>query len=116
VLIGLAFQLTQHKLVAMVLEIQKGMLVALHTGRLKDAGRLRPEQIRFGKARQRPHRHRHLPPSPNHPRRQRHHPRPLAPASRQQPRQRAHLRGHDEIHTLIMVRAITGMPAFEVRS
>ncbi|MBV9445062.1 MAG: acyl-CoA dehydrogenase family protein, partial [Streptosporangiaceae bacterium] len=44
-----AFQLTQQKLVDMVLEIQKGMLVALHTGRLKDAGRLRPEQISFGK-------------------------------------------------------------------
>jgi glutaryl-CoA dehydrogenase len=44
-----AFQLTQHKLVEMVLEIQKGVLVALHTGRLKDAGRLRPEQISFGK-------------------------------------------------------------------
>jgi glutaryl-CoA dehydrogenase len=44
-----AFQLTQAKLVDMVLEIQKGMLVALHTGRLKDAGTLRPEQISFGK-------------------------------------------------------------------
>jgi glutaryl-CoA dehydrogenase len=44
-----AFQLTQEKLVAMVLELQKGLLVALHTGRLKDAGTLRPEQISFGK-------------------------------------------------------------------
>ncbi|HYU85885.1 MAG TPA: acyl-CoA dehydrogenase family protein [Kribbellaceae bacterium] len=44
-----SFQLTQHKLVDMVLEIQKGVLVALRTGRLKDAGRLRPEQISFGK-------------------------------------------------------------------
>ncbi len=43
------FQLTQQKLVDMVLEIQKGLLVALRTGRLKDAGRLRPEQISFGK-------------------------------------------------------------------
>ncbi len=33
----------------MVLEIQKGTLVALQTGRLKDAGRLSPEQISFGK-------------------------------------------------------------------
>jgi glutaryl-CoA dehydrogenase len=33
----------------MVLEINKGLLVALHTGRLKDAGLLRPEQISFGK-------------------------------------------------------------------
>lgn len=44
-----AFQLTQQKLVDMVLEIQKGVLVALHSGRLKDAGNLRPEQISFGK-------------------------------------------------------------------
>ena len=44
-----SFQLTQQKLVDMVLEIQKGVLVALHTGRMKDAGRLCPEQISFGK-------------------------------------------------------------------
>ena len=44
-----SFQLTQQKLVDMVLEIQKGVLVALHTGRLKDAGTLRPEQVSFGK-------------------------------------------------------------------
>jgi glutaryl-CoA dehydrogenase len=44
-----SFQLTQQKLVDMVLEIQKGLLVAVHTGRLKDAGTLRPEQISFGK-------------------------------------------------------------------
>lgn len=44
-----SFQLTQQKLVDMVLEIQKGILVALHIGKLKDAGTLRPEQISFGK-------------------------------------------------------------------
>jgi glutaryl-CoA dehydrogenase len=33
----------------MVLEIQKGILVALQTGRLKDAGTLEPQQISFGK-------------------------------------------------------------------
>ena len=44
-----AFQLTQQKLVDMVLELQKGQLVALHTGRRKDAGTLRPEQLSFGK-------------------------------------------------------------------
>ncbi len=44
-----SFQLTQAKLVEMVLEIQKGVLVAERTGRLKDAGRLAPEQISFGK-------------------------------------------------------------------
>jgi len=44
-----SFQLTQAKLVDMVLEIQKGILVALHLGRMKDAGTLVPEQISFGK-------------------------------------------------------------------
>jgi glutaryl-CoA dehydrogenase len=43
------FQLTQRKLVDMVLELQKGALVALHLGRRKDAGTLRPEQISLGK-------------------------------------------------------------------
>jgi glutaryl-CoA dehydrogenase len=44
-----AFQLTQQKLVDMVLEIQKGVLVALHIGRMKDTGTLQPQQISFGK-------------------------------------------------------------------
>src|SRR5688572_10517278 len=100
----------------MVLEIQKGMLVALHTGRLKDAGRLRPEQIRFGKL---------------------DNVRTAIAICRQartilggngitlahSPLRRANnldsvrtYEGTDEIHTLIMVRATTGMPAFEVRS
>ncbi|QKJ20975.1 acyl-CoA dehydrogenase family protein [Microbacterium hominis] len=43
------FQLTQQKLVDMVLELQKGALLALHIGRAKDAGTLRPEQISVGK-------------------------------------------------------------------
>lgn len=43
------YQLTQEKLVNMLLEIQKGTLLALHLGRLKDAGKLRPEQISVGK-------------------------------------------------------------------
>jgi glutaryl-CoA dehydrogenase len=44
-----ARQLTQRKLADMVVEIQKGILVAHHIGRLKDAGTLRPEQISLGK-------------------------------------------------------------------
>jgi glutaryl-CoA dehydrogenase len=44
-----SFQLTQQKLVDMMLEIQKGTLVALHIGRMKDEGTLRPEQVSFGK-------------------------------------------------------------------
>ena len=44
-----AYQITQEKLVDMALEIQKGTLLALQTGRLKDAGRLDPVQISVGK-------------------------------------------------------------------
>lgn len=43
------YQLTQQKLVNMLLEIQKGTLLAIHTGRLKDAGTLEPVQISVGK-------------------------------------------------------------------
>jgi glutaryl-CoA dehydrogenase len=107
-----AFQLTQQKLVEMVLEIQKGLLVALHTGRLKDAGRLRPEQLSFGKLSN---------------------VRTAIEICRQARtilggngitlehsalRHASNLEavrtyeGTDEIHTLIMGRAITGIPAF----
>ena len=107
-----SFQLTQQKLVDMVLEIQKGILVALRTGRLKDAGKLRPEQISFGKL--------------NNVRE--------AIAICRSARtilggngvtlEHSPLRhadnlesvrtyeGTDEVHTLIMGRAITGIPAF----
>ncbi len=44
-----AFQLTQAKLADMALELQKGFLLALHLGRLKDDGKLRPEQVSLGK-------------------------------------------------------------------
>jgi glutaryl-CoA dehydrogenase len=44
-----AYQLTQAKLADMTLELGKGMLLALHLGALKDAGRLRPEQVSLGK-------------------------------------------------------------------
>ena len=44
-----AFQLTQEKLANMTLELQKGMLLALHLGRLKDRGDITPEQISVGK-------------------------------------------------------------------
>jgi glutaryl-CoA dehydrogenase len=43
------FQLTQEKLVNMALELNKGMLLALHLGRLKDKGTLQPHQVSFGK-------------------------------------------------------------------
>lgn len=44
-----AYQITQEKLVNMLLELEKGMLVALHLGRAKDAGKITPQQISFGK-------------------------------------------------------------------
>ena len=44
-----AFQLTQAKLADMTLELQKGFLLALHLGRLKDASRLEPRQVSLGK-------------------------------------------------------------------
>lgn len=43
------FQLTQRKLVDMVVELQKGALLALQIGRAKDAGTLTPTQISLGK-------------------------------------------------------------------
>jgi len=44
-----AFQLTQEKLANMAVELGKGQLLALHLGRMKDAGRLRNEQVSVGK-------------------------------------------------------------------
>jgi glutaryl-CoA dehydrogenase len=44
-----AYQLTQQKLADMSLELGKAMLLALHLGRLKDTGGLRPEQVSLGK-------------------------------------------------------------------
>ncbi|GLZ43927.1 glutaryl-CoA dehydrogenase [Actinomycetospora sp. NBRC 106375] len=106
------FQLTQQKLVDMVLEIQKGALVALRTGRQKDAGTLPPAQISLGKL--------------NNVREA------LAVCRSARTilggdgltlehspmRHAANLEGvrtyegTDEIHTLILGRAITGVPAF----
>jgi glutaryl-CoA dehydrogenase len=107
-----AFQLTQEKLVDMVLEIQKGLLVALHIGRMKDAGTLIPEQISFGKL---------------------NNVRSAIAIARQartilggngvaleySPMRHANnlegvrtYEGTDEVHILIMGRAITGIPAF----
>ena len=43
------YQLTQKKLADMTLELGKGMLLALHIGRLKDSIGVTPEQISLGK-------------------------------------------------------------------
>ena len=44
-----AFQITQTKLADMALELGKGTLLALHLGRLKDAGNITPQQVSVGK-------------------------------------------------------------------
>ena len=44
-----SFQLTQAKLADMALELQKGFLLAMHLGRLKDDHRLNPRQVSLGK-------------------------------------------------------------------
>jgi glutaryl-CoA dehydrogenase len=107
-----SFQLTQQKLVDMVLEIQKGTLVALQIGRLKDAGRLQPEQISFGKL--------------NNVREAIeicHSARTILGGNgitlEYSPLRHANnlesvrtYEGTDEVHTLIMGRAITGIPSF----
>ncbi len=44
-----AYQLTQQKLAEMALEVNRATLVALHLGRKKDEGTLRPEHVSMGK-------------------------------------------------------------------
>jgi glutaryl-CoA dehydrogenase len=44
-----ATQIQQQKLAFMALEVNRATLLALHLGRLKDAGRLRPEHVSMGK-------------------------------------------------------------------
>jgi glutaryl-CoA dehydrogenase len=44
-----SFQLVQRKLVDLALEVQKGALLALHLGRLKSKGALTPAQVSVGK-------------------------------------------------------------------
>lgn len=44
-----SFQLTQRKLVEMMVAVQRGTLVAVHLGRMKDAGTLATPHVSFGK-------------------------------------------------------------------
>ncbi len=44
-----AFQLTQAKLAWMLADLQRAQLLALHLGRLKEAGKITPEQVSLGK-------------------------------------------------------------------
>jgi len=43
------FQLTQRKLAWMLADMQRAQLLALHLGRLKEAGKITPEQVSLGK-------------------------------------------------------------------
>jgi glutaryl-CoA dehydrogenase len=43
------FQLVQAKLAHMLVKVNQGTLLALHLGRMKDGGTLRPEHVSFGK-------------------------------------------------------------------
>jgi glutaryl-CoA dehydrogenase len=43
------FQLTQRKLAWMLADLQRAQLLALHLGRLKEAGKITPEQVSLGK-------------------------------------------------------------------
>jgi glutaryl-CoA dehydrogenase len=44
-----SFQLQQHKLATMALDVNRASLLALHLGRMKDDGTLRPEHVSMGK-------------------------------------------------------------------
>ena len=44
-----SFQIQQQKLATMALEVNRAGLLALHLGRMKDEGRLRPEHVSMGK-------------------------------------------------------------------
>ena len=80
-----SFQLSQEKLANMTLELGKGVLLAIHLGRIKDAQGVTPEQVSLGKlnnVRSPGHR----PGMPDLARRFRHHPGVLTAAPRQQPR------------------------------
>ncbi len=44
-----SFQIQQQKLAAMAVEVNRATLLALHLGRMKDEGRLRPEHVSMGK-------------------------------------------------------------------
>ena len=89
-----AYQLTQQKLAEMALEINRGLLVAHHLGRMKDEGHAAAGAGEHGQDGQRPRRARGLPHGADDPRRQRHHARVPGDPAHEQPRVRAHVRGH----------------------
>jgi glutaryl-CoA dehydrogenase len=107
-----AAQIIQQKLAGMLIAVNTSLMLALHLGRLKDEGRLHPEQVSFGKL---------------------HNVRAALEVARSARTVRGangitlaypvmrHLtnlesvltyEGADEIHTLVLGQAITGLPAF----
>ena len=58
------FQLTQRKLAWMLADLQRAQLLALHIGRLKEAGHAHAGADQPRQDEQRPHRHRHRPRRP----------------------------------------------------
>ena len=89
-----AFQLTQAKLVDMAVEIEKGMLLAYHLGRLKETGRLTSEQVSVGKLNSTARGTKDRPQRPHHPGRERGDRRLPGHAPRGQSGIGAHLRRH----------------------
>ena len=75
-------------------ELAKAQLLALHLGRLKDSGQIRPEQIGIGKLNNMPGGDQDRPAMPNPARRQRNHAGVPGDPARQQPRVGDDLRGH----------------------
>ena len=88
------YQLTQQKLAEMALEVNRGALVALHLGRMKDDGTLRPEHVSMGKMGNVRGALEVAPLGALDPRRQRHHARVPGDPAHEQPRVRPHVRGH----------------------
>ena len=88
------YQLTQAKLADMAVELNKGTLLAVHLGRLKEKGDAAPRAGQRRQAQQRPRGDRDRARVPHDPGRERHQRRVPDHAARQQPRVRPHLRGH----------------------
>ena len=87
-----AFQLTQRKLVDMMVSINRGLLLALHIGRMKDEGMAGPPARLLRQVRQRQGRLGSGPRGPVGPRRQRHHARLPRDPPHEQPGVGIHLR------------------------
>ena len=88
------FQLVQAKLAQMLLKVNQGTLLALHLGRMKDGGTLRPEHVSFGKLANVNSAHGGRPRGAPGARRQRDHARVPGDPAHEQPRVGRDLRGH----------------------